>query len=134
MRSRPAARQRPVYQRAFLHIRRLLKHDQGKWAGMAGVQNAMEAGSSITHGQTVSIGNHSASRMRNRSTGSSIAPVLRESSAPAPTVREEWRAFLVNSPDNGWAELAAEGLEIRDVDGGHLNLLQDQHVDRLREN
>jgi len=127
-----AARQRPVYQRAFLHIRRLLKHDQGKWAGMAGVQNAMEAlgvrSPTVKLSPletTVRAACEIARRAHQSRRFSGKVLLLRA------TVREEWRAFLVNSPDNGWAELATEGLEIRDVDGGHLNLLQDQHVDRL---
>ncbi len=129
-----AARQRPLYQRLFLHLRRVVRKTDGKWEGLTGVKNAMQS-LGVTSGSvpmnlsplevTVRAACETARHGHQSRTFNGRVLLFRA------TFREDWRDFLVKAPENGWTELATGGLDIRDVDGGHLNLLQDQHVERL---
>jgi len=132
-----AARQRPLYQRLFLHLRRFFKRTDGKWEGFSGIKNALQALGVTNSGSpppnlsplesTVRAACETARHAHQSRKFNGKVLLLRAA------IREDWRAFLVKAPDNGWTELATAGLEIRDVDGGHLNLLQDQHVTRLAD-
>jgi thioesterase domain-containing protein/acyl carrier protein len=124
-----AARQKPLYQRLWLHARRAI--EQGPHAAIqhyrdnVGPKNFAASGDRAAQLEATIRSACDIARMKHQSRRICARITLFKA-----TVREDWREFLVHAPDNGWGELGG-GLDIRDVDGGHLNLLQDQHVDRL---